>query len=75
MGILTVSLIDISIYLKDNAAIDCLEGLEPENLEAGVTEHLVDDLLSYFLVHVIRGAGVEVTNPVHHDLQHVLNKS
>ena len=63
-----MSLIDISIYLKDNAAIDCLEGLEPENLEAGVTEHLVDDLLSNFLVHVIGGAGVEVTNPVHHNL-------
>ena len=63
-----MSLIDINIYLKDNAAIDCLEGLEPENLEAGVTEHLVDDLLSNFLVHVIGGAGVEVTNPVHHNL-------
>ena len=68
-------LIDRHIYLKDDAAVDCLEGLKPEDLEAGVAEHLVDDLLSYFLVHVIRGAGVEVTNPVHHDLQHVLNKS
>ena len=66
-----MSLIDGKIYLKDHTAVDCLEGFKPEDLEAGVAEHLVDDLLSNFLVHVIRGAGVEVTNPVHHDLQHV----
>lgn len=57
-------------YLKDHTAVDGLKGLQSENFQPLVAEHLVDDFLCNFLVHVVRGAGVEISNPMYYNLKH-----
>ena len=40
-------------HLKHHTSVDGLEGFKTQDLDVGVCQDLVDDLLGNFLVHVV----------------------
>ena len=61
-------------HLKDHTTVDRLEGFETKDLDVCVCQNLVDDLLGNFLVHVVRGTWIEISNTVYNHLSEVVKR-